>query len=387
MSLDDELNNLLDSKRVVSHPSGWEPGVAWDGNAGVLTSHPMDAAPSDWSTLLAVWDLDPEMFEVVEPVQYRAWDAPNGGGGVRRMFYYRAAIRRRRANNVGVEELLQALRKRRPKPVASSDSGRMFCVCAGDLQLGKVDGDGTEGTVNRFLEKTDASVARLTELRKAKRPISGVLLPWLGDCIEGLTSQGGALAAAGRLDLTVTEQVRVYRRLMLHQVQLFAGLADRVVIPVVPGNHDEGQRVGKVVRRYDDSWAIEGAMAVADALKLAGGFEHVSFVFPAVDELTVTLDVAGTVTGFAHGHQFGTSAMKWWAGQAHGRQPIGDATLLLGAHLHHLRVEQGGAKTFMQIPALDGGSTWWRHKTGQDAPPGMVSMLIGDGGWSDLLVV
>jgi hypothetical protein len=200
-------------------------------------------------------------------------------------------------------------------------------------------------------------------------------------------SQGGALAAAGRLDLTMSEQLRVYRRLMLYQIQQFAGLTDRIIVPVVPGNHDEVQKAGKVVRRFDDSWAIEGAVAVADALKLSSQYDHISFVFPGVDELTITLDVAGTPVGFAHGHQFGRDPMKWWAGQAHGMQDIGSATLLLGAHLHHLRIEQGGAKTFIQIPAMDGGSTWWRHKTGQDAPAAMVSMLIGHGGWTDLAIM
>jgi hypothetical protein len=287
-----------------------------------------------------------------------------------------------------VEELLSVLGRKRPKAAPAGDSGGfMYVVPAGDLQLGKPDGDGTAGTVQRFGDKTDDAVKRLKELRKLGRPISGVMLPWLGDCIEGLVSQGGALAAAGRLDLTLTEQVRLLRRLMLHQIQQFAPLTDRIVVPVVPGNHDEVQRVGKVQRRYDDSWAVEGAVAVADALKLASGYEHVSFVFPGRDELTITLDVAGTVCGFAHGHQFGRDPMKWWAGQAHGMQPIGSATLLMGAHLHHLRIEQGGAKTFVQIPALDGGSTWWRHRTGDDAPAGMVSLLIGQGGWRDLVVL
>jgi hypothetical protein len=68
-------------------------------------------------------------------------------------------------------------------------------------------------------------------------------------------------------------------------------------------------------------------------------------------------------------------------------QPIGSATMLVAAHLHHLRVEQSGAKSFIQIPALDGGSCWWKHRTGQDAPPGMVTLLIGDGGWQDLAVL
>lgn len=397
MSLEDDINSLTNPGDksnyrqgvMAKHPSGWEPGVAWNGDSGTLTSKPLDSEPNDWSELLAVWDLDPEVFEVVEPVQYRAWDAPNPEGGLRRLFYYRATIRRRVESRASVAELLAVLKEKRPRmgSFEPSDDGFMYVVPAGDLQIGKPDGDGSEGTIRRFVEKTDMSVVRLKELRRLKRPISGVMLPWLGDCIEGLVSQSGALAAAGRLDLTMSEQLRVYRRLMLYQIQQFAGLTDRIIVPVVPGNHDEVQKAGKVVRRFDDSWAIEGAVAVADALKLNTQYDHVSFVFPGVDELTITLDVAGTPVGFAHGHQFGRDPMKWWAGQAHGMQDIGSATLLLGAHLHHLRIEQGGAKTFIQIPAMDGGSTWWRHKTGQDAPAAMVSMLIGHGGWSDLAVL
>lgn len=394
MSLDEDLQRLADAgptsgwrPNQVKHPAGWEPGVAWDGEAGTLTTQPLESAPNDWAELLAVWDLDPERYEVVEPVQYRAWDAGIGEGNVQRMYYYRAAIRLRRESTAGIEEILAAIGKRRPKPLPATGDGLTFAVLAGDLQLGKVDGDGTAGTVDRFLTKTDLAVQRLKELRRIGRKVDSILLPWLGDCVEGLVSQGGALAATGRIDLTMTEQVRVYRRLMLHQIQLFAPLAEKVIIPVVPGNHDDAERTGKVTRRYDDSWAVEGAVAVADALKLATGFDHVSFVFPGRDELTIALDVAGTPVGFAHGHQFGRDPIKWWSGQAHGMQPIGGATLLLGAHLHHLRVEQSGAKTFIQIPALDGGSMWWRHRTGQDSPAGMVTMMIGDGGWSDLAVL
>lgn len=397
MSLDEDLDRLIEAGPTSTYtppqrakaPAGWEPGVAWDGTSGTLTTRPMDEPPRDWSELLAVWDLDPAEYEVIEPVQYRAWDAGVGEGNVQRLYYYRANIIRRRAvDGQSIDELIAAIGKRKPKPpVAATGDGLSYTVLAGDLQLGKPDGDGTEGTIERFLTKTDAAVARLKELRRTGRRIDSITLAWLGDCVEGLVSQGGALARGGRLDLTMTEQLRVYRRLMLHQIQQFAPLAERVVVPVVPGNHDEAQREGKVVRRYDDSWAVEGAAAVADALKLAEGYDHVAFVFPAVDELTITLDVAGTAVGFAHGHQFGRDPVKWWAGQAHGMQPIGSATMLLAAHLHHLRVEQTGAKTFLQIPAIDGGSTWWRHKTGQDAPAGMVSLVIGDGGWADLAVL
>ena len=370
------------------HPAGWEPGIAWDGTSGTLTTAPLPSAPSDWAELLAVWDLDPQAFEVVEPVQFRAWDAAIGEGNVQRMYYYRATIRRRRGTGPGVDELLSALGKRRPRPRAPEEGdARAFVVLAGDLQLGKPDGDGTAGTVERFLTKTDATVTRLKELRRAGRRLGPIVLAWLGDCIEGTQSQGGTLAAAGRLDLTLTEQVRVYRRLMLEQVRAFASLGERVVVVAVPGNHDEAERAGKVVRRYDDSWSLEGAAAVADALALAGGYEHVSFAMPGRDALTMTLDVQGTPVGFAHGHTFGRDPVRWWAEQAHGMQPIGGATLLCSAHLHHLRVEQTGAKTLLQIPSLDGGSTWFKHRHGVDSPPGMVSLVVGGGAWSDLAVL
>jgi hypothetical protein len=394
VSLENDIEALLSAggqadyqQPVVRHPSGWEPGVAWDGATGTLTTEPLPAAPSDWSALLSVWDLDPAVFEVVEPVQYRSWDAPDGSGGVRRMFYYKATIRRRRATSVDVDELVAAIGRRKPRVCASESGTDAFMVLSGDLQLGKIDGDGTAGTVDRFLSKTDQAVARLKELRRVGRRTDVVVCAWLGDCVEGLVSQGGALAAAGRLDVTMSEQLRLYRRLMTYQIQQFAPLAERVVVPVVPGNHDEVQRIGKVQRRYDDSWAIEGAVAVADAFRLASGFDHVSFVFPGRDELTITLDVLGTSCGFAHGHQFGRDPIKWWSGQAHGMQDIGSATILFGAHLHHLRVEQTGAKTFVQIPALDGGSTWWRHRTGQDSPAGMVTLMVGMGVWRDLAVL
>jgi hypothetical protein len=395
VSLEEQLRQLADAGSTPDHqgpaprhPAGWEPGVAWDGHAGTLTTAPLSSSPSDWSELLAVWDLDPVEYEVVEPVQYRAWDAPTGEGNVQRLYYYRATIRRRRAHQMPVEELLASIGKRRPKPKPLElEDPRAFVVLAGDLQLGKVDGDGTAGTVERFLSKTQATAARLKELRRAGRKLGPIYLAWLGDCIEGTVSQGGAIAAAGRLDLTLSEQVRVYRRLMLEQIKTFAPLSDQIVVVAVPGNHDESERAGKVVRRYDDSWALEGASAVADALALAPGFDHVSFALSGRDELTITLDICGTPTGFAHGHQFGRDPIKWWSGQSHGMQPIGSATLLCAAHLHHLRIEQSGAKSFCQIPSLDGGSTWWRHRTGQDSPPGMVSLVVGGGAWTDLAVL
>lgn len=395
LSLADDLGDLASpgdtpdqtTRPRASHPSGWEPGVTWDGTAGTLTTPPLTEQPKSWDDIIRVWGMNPDEVEIVEPVQFRAWDAQTPEG-LKRMFYYRAAMRRRR-EGVNVDELVDIVSKWKPRKKADEldGDGLAFVVAYADMQFGKPDGDGSEGTIRRVLEKTEAAMWRLKELRRAGRKIDTIYLPFLGDCIEGTQSQGGRLIA--RLDLTLTEQVRVYRRVMLKVVQEFAPLADRVILPIIPGNHDEATRTGdQMSTRYDDSWAIEGASAVADSLALApDGYGHVSFVFPKKDELTLTLDMAGTVVGLAHGHQTKGKTHTWWANQAHGMQPIGDATLLLTGHYHHLKVDRSGVKTWIQTPALDGGSTWWKHRQGQDAAAGLVTLAVGNGTWGDLAVL
>lgn len=393
MSINDALDALTAAgdmpdgarRTAPAHPSGWEPGIAWDGNAGQVTTGPMAGPPADWAKILEVWNLDPNEVEIVEPIQLRAWDSQTADG-VRRMFYYRAAVRRKRVG-LDISELLDEIRGwKAPKKPEATGEGFAYLVAYSDTQIGKPDGDGTEGTVKRIIEKTDAAVHRLKELRRAGRQVDTIYLAFLGDHVEGYNSQGGRLA--WRNELTLTEMVRVWRRLLLQIVKQFAPLGAQIVVVVIPGNHDEAVRTGDVLStRYDDSWAIDAGSAVADTLREIEGYEHVSFVFPKRDELTITLDVAGTIVGFAHGHQTRGKTHDWWAKQAHGLQPIGDSTLLFTGHYHHLKVDQSGAKTWIQAPALDGGSQWWKHKTGQDSPAGLVTLLVGDGGWGDLAIL
>lgn len=69
----------------------------------------------------------------------------------------------------------------------------------------------------------------------------------------------------GRHDIGVSEQVRVGRRMLLAQVKALAPLAPKLVIPVVPGNHDEVQRF--LLGRPEDSWQIEVVSQVEDICK------------------------------------------------------------------------------------------------------------------------
>ena len=390
MPLIDDLSKLGDESNYEAskpvHPKGWEAGVEWDGSKGVITTGPLTNQPDNWKEILEIWGLPTDgSVTVLEPIQMRAWDTQTKDG-IQRMFYYRASVVSTK-RTLQTQELIDEIKNWKPlKRVEKATEGSAYLVAYADTQIGKMDGDGTSGTIDRVLQKTDAAIQRLKELRRLNRKIESIYLPQLGDCIEGFNSGGSA--RAWRNDLDLTQQIRVYRRLLLHIVKEFAPLADRIVVPCVPGNHDEAVRFGnQMATSYTDSFALDAAAAVQESLQISNDYDHVSFVFPKYDTLTVTLDVAGCVVGFAHGHQTRGRATDWWAKQAHGKEPIGDATLLLTGHFHHLKIEQTGVKTWIQMPALDGGSQWFTERTGLTAPSGLVSMVIGDGQFKDLAIL
>lgn len=392
MSLTDDLSKLGDDeqrKRVAkSIPAGFEPGIEYDSTGGVLKSVPRPVGDEpDHAELLAEFELDPAKWRItgLRRSKWQRWDGEW-------LESFRATfVPSSGSVYVDPQELLAIVAKWKPsntprKPVKASVSNLAFVVVLADTQVGKIDGDGSEGIIKNVLHKTDLAVARLKELRKAGRDIGTVYLPQLGDCIEGFNSQGGK--NVWRTDLDLTSQIRVYRRLLLHMVKAFAPLADKVIVPCVPGNHDEAVRVGNsMATTYTDSFALDAASAVADALADHPDYKHVSFVFPKYDTLTVTLDMAGTVVGLAHGHQCRGKAVEWWKNMAHGQQDIGESTLLLTGHYHHLRIEQSGRKTHIQMPALDGGSQWFSNTSGAEAPAGMVTLTVGEGKWDDLKVL
>lgn len=392
MSIKDDLAKLGDDeqrkRQAKSIPSGFEPGIEYDASGGVLRSLPRTPGDEpDHAELLAEFELDPAKWRItsLRRSKWQRWDG-EWLESFRATFVPTTGV-----HVVPIDDLLQTVAKWKPQPQKKSISNGLksnlaYVVVLSDTQVGKIDGGGSDEIIANVLHKTDLAVERLKELRKAGRNIDTVYLPQLGDCIEGMNSQGGK--HIWRTDLDLTSQIRIYRRLLLHMVKQFAPLADHVVVPAIPGNHDEAVRVGNsMATSYTDSFALDAASAVQDALADRDDFAHVKFVFPKYDTLTVTLDVAGTVVGFAHGHQMRGKAVEWWKNMAHGQQDIGEATLLLSGHFHHLRVEQSGRKTWIQAPALDGGSTWFENSSGQAAPAGMLTLTIGNGGWSDLQIL
>jgi hypothetical protein len=277
-----------------------------------------------------------------------------------------------RSQLLDADKLLAEMKRWRPKKTTPTKGDLTALYCIGDTQYGKDAGDGTNGTVGRVMNALEASLQRHKEIKN--RGIGQIALPQLGDCIEGVVSQGGRIA--GRLDLDLTAQIRVGRRVLLEWVKAFAPLTEKLIIPVVPGNHDESHR--QLLTNPIDSWQIDIVAQVMDICKENPALAHVEARYPDSDQSTLAVEFSGVLTGFAHGHQIRDSE-KWWAGQALGATPVGQAEILITAHKHHYATRQLGHRLWIQTPALDGGSPWFRDRSGLESDSGLVSLVIGEG--------
>lgn len=336
---------------------------------------------------LAEQGLDPAEWEV-SGFRKSEWTMASGELGESARFSFRRRPGGAAMPVVPIDDLLEVVKAHRParvSPLHSGDAG--YVVAIGDMQFGKIDGDGVDGTLRRSLQYIDKAAAQLDWYRK-RFDIGHVHIGWLGDHVEGFVSQGGA--NAWRTPLTLSEQIRLTRRVMLYAVQSFAPLAERVSCAAVPGNHGDTVRFnGKGVTRYDDSHDTEALVAVADACAMnPKAFGHVEFYTPSTDEMTVVLDVAGTVVGHAHGHQWRPGKhFEWWEKQAFGAPGLHQADLLLAGHLHHEFIESRGSRLFVQVPALESESTWYRHAQGVTGNPGLLALVTQDGATNQCEVI
>lgn len=379
MSLKADAQALVDLGKVGSDirnsntPDAWRPRLEVDADGGYLIPKAREVGNlPDAVDLLKEFDLNPEEWKVIS-VRRSRWQKYDGDWLESARVSIAPAGKFATASSQDFEQLVSEIKKWRPAKGAKVTTGDLSAIYAiGDTQYGKDAGDGSNGTTRRVLTALDEAVARHKELTKVGRPIGSIVLPQLGDCIEGSTSQNGKVL--GRSDLTVTQQVRLGRRMLMTWIKAFAPLTDSLIIPVVPGNHDEAHRI--TISEPGDSWQLEIVAAVQDACAENDTLAHIEFRYPEKDFGTLAINLGGQVLGMAHGHQARDLA-KWWQGQATGRTPVGDADVLLSAHFHHFRANQVGPRLWIQVPAMDGGSPWFRESQGLESPTGIVSFIMG----------
>lgn len=336
--------------------------------------------------VLLKYNLNPDEW-VATGFRAGDWTMPNGEAGESARFTFARKGSPSDLATLDLDEILQGLEVAPDVPIVRPDGDHGFIVGLGDMQFFKIDGDGVEGTLKRTIKAIDQAAARFRAAQTWFN-FGHLHCAWLGDHVEGFVSQGGA--NSWRTQGTLNDQIRLTRRVMQHALTRFAPLAKRVTFAAVPGNHGETVRfAGKGVTRYDDSHDTEALIAVSEAARLAGPkFDHVEFYVPDNDELTITLDVAGTRVGHAHGHMHRPNKhFEWWEKQAFGGSPLRDADLLLEGHLHHFHSEQHGRRLYLGVGALESESTWFRHTTGTPGGASAVTAITKDGLTSEIGVL
>lgn len=322
----------------------------------------------NWDALRRVWNSDIEDYETQ----------------VRAMASSRVEVVPR-SERIDIEELLDIVGE---KPPAKSSARKLdgddtFAVLWSDFQGGKFESD-LEVSMAKF---KDCMIQAANDFMQSG--MANVHLAGLGDDCEGIVSQGGK--NMWRTTLTITEQVRLMRRLYLWVIDLFldAG-AQKITAVTVASNHGQAQRV-PVETRADDDWGIEAMVSVAEALEInPDRYGNVHIYVPGPDEANVTLELSGLVVAHSHGHLFykGNNTIKsvfdWWQGCTFSGLPEGQATLLVTGHGHHLEMAERSGRTWLMLPASELESNWWKLRTGQTGDPGIVTMKISNGQWTQL---
>ena len=376
MSIKDDFNRFIEAGKEGSDnilkdvPEAWRPRSEIGNDGGFIVSTPRpDGNTPNAEELLIEANLDPSEWAVTShrKSRWQRWD----GEWLESFKLTVVPVLASSGKDYDAERLIEEVSKWKPTSSYDHEGDLTAVYSLGDTQYGK---DDTPAIVDRVLRSFDEAIDHHKFLQQ-KYKIGQIALPQLGDCIEGMTSQKGKVM--GRHDIGVAQQVQVGRRILMAQIKAMAQLAPKIIVPVVPGNHDEVQRF--LVSRPEDSWQIEIVRAVEDAC-MENEFlkDRVEFRYPAKDDSTLAVNLSGTLYGMAHGHQ-GRDMVKWWSGQVMGRCSVANADILNVGHLHHYDVQSVGTRLFIQNPAMDNGSAWFRDKSGLESHPGIVSLVVGAG--------
>ncbi len=382
MGISDKLESLVSpgasgsDLKSLNTPENWRSKMDVDDRTGgFVISQPRPAGePQDARKILEDFDMDPDAWSVTS-VRRGKWQKFDGE--------YLESLRINivptgflEEDKLDAEKLVDEIKKWRPATGAKAQTGEgAYALFPSDQQIGKKTGSGgTEQSVERILQLTESSVQRFKGLTKMGLGLGTIVLGLPGDHVEGIVSQGGRLQGQAVSDLGLTEQVRVARRLLMAQIKAHAPLAERMIVPVINGNHDEVTR--QVAADPADGWNVEIASAVQDACAENPALQHIEFRFPAPGHQTLTVDVNGTMLGLFHGHQ-SRDPLKYLSGQAAGQTALGMADVWVSGHYHNFSTKDIGERLWLQCPTTDPGSEWFRDRSGMNSKPGLLTMVMG----------
>jgi len=354
---------------------------------GTLVTPPAPASePVNWDEHLIALGYDPEQFRIVDDtIRTSVWEAQSKDGVITMRAIRARVIARRPGLGIDADALIAEIRKHKPRKTLPPAGDATFVFVVSDLQIGKSDGDGTTGSVTRFLTAVDDALIRVKTLRKAGRDLGHLLILGVGDIVEGwgMYSNIEYLSEYSR-----REQTRIARRLLIDAIGRMAREFEQVTVAAVGGNHGQFRRGGgdkgllTDEADNDDLAVFEQAAEVLSANPDTYG--HITWHLGG-DPLMKQVEASGWIVGVTHGHvarESGTAEQKlrrWYERQA----AAGEFRphVLVTGHYHHLRVASWGDHgrrgcTWLQAPSTDGGSDWYAASTGEHSAPGVLTFTL-----------
>ena len=380
------LENLTPAPRVESIKPV-RPGIQFDGATGEATTPGYATEPENFDEFLLDAGLDPSTIEVIPPVRTSRWQQQQQGELIW-LTSYRFTFRRKQE---ALDLLPLATLIKDNQPTAKrlkTTTDTCLVVLWSDLQVGKVDHRGGTPELVARVQETLSSVLRQVADDKPEQ----VIFADLGDMVENFQNAASAQQSYSN-DLSIMEQVDLSVSLTWTALASIAAMVPKVTYASVGSNHCQFRAAnGKPIGKPTDDWGVFIGRQLA-RLATETQTTNVTFLEPQPHDESLAIDVFGDgfhILGIVHGHQARRpeQVATWWRGQAFGRQPIADASLLIHGHFHHLRVTECGSVTrgdtlasrfIVMAPTMDNGSGYFRASTGEDSIPGLATLTLHRG--------
>ena len=372
------LENIEPAKKVTA-PANFRPGVEFDGTEGTATTPGYESEPENFDEFLISAGLNPDEIDIIPPVRTSRWQQREGGDW---LTSYRFTFKRKTAN-VDLPLLMAEAKKKIAKPKLTEKTDKALVLLWSDLQVGKVD---YRGNSQDLIERVELMQQRLVKQVKEHKP-NKIIFCDLGDTVENFNNAADTAQLQSN-DLSIMQQVDLATTFAWQTLKMLYHYCQDITYASVGSNHCQWRVNKQVVGRAEDDWGVFIGRQLARLSKEKD--LNINFIEPQPHDESLAVDVFEDqfhILGVVHGHQAKRPDMMatWWRGQAFGRQPVADASLLVHGHWHHLRVTEmgstprGTSRFLVMAPTMDNGSGWWKKVTGEDSVPGLATFILEKG--------
>ena len=347
---------------------------------------------TDWTNVFERFNLDPNAFEIAnDTVRVSTWQQSKGlEDGTRdvvNLFSYRATFKRKTVGGIETADLIRSVREWAPtsRPATDTGAGLTYVVGMADWQLGKGEGDGTKGTLERLNKSLEGIVNHIDQLRANNVNLQHVALVNLGDHTEGV--QGSYASQTHTVDLNTRDQITLALEVNMQWIKTLVPMFQTATYAACLCNHGQLARGTGKTNVTDDADNVTGLLG--DTMKtvcnLHPDLNHIEWVIPR-DEMITTFNASGLNIATAHGHKISGNEENWLAKQS---QYLTQAKrfipeLWFTAHRHHADVKDYGPYTRIQATTVDPGSKYFLDQSGMYSRPGTTTFVAGSrlpGGW------